>query len=161
MLVRLTRVQRLKAGWCAALVYLLCVLAPAVAVAMPGAHPEAPCLTGEGHMSRNVHPGEHGPAHAGDHSHHTDDSHAGHDHSSHDHGSHENAAKTATADDGCDRAAGKHASGVCCGLMCLSALPATLSDFAAPTLPTVLRLVEGSRGISDNTPAQLYRPPRS
>src|SRR6185312_446234 len=45
MLVRLTRSRRLTAGWIAALVYLLCVLAPGAALAF-GRGP-APCFIDE------------------------------------------------------------------------------------------------------------------
>jgi hypothetical protein len=158
MLVRLTRVQRLKAGWFLALVYLLCVLAPTISFALPGQHPVAPCLTGESHMTGMVHVSNsvpvhmHGDGHAHDHSVAHSAAHADGDH-----------ASVAMALDG-DPAPSKapHApNGLCCGLMCVSALPATLTDIVTPSVPTVLRVTEGDRAVTDSAPDRLYRPPIS
>jgi len=49
--------------------------------------------------------------------------------------------------------------GQCCGLMCITALPATLIDIVKPSAPTALCEVEGSRKVTDNAPPRLYRPP--
>jgi hypothetical protein len=164
MLVRLTGAQRLKAGWFLALVYLLCVLAPTISFALPGQHPLAPCLTGESHMTGMVHVSNSAPA---QHMH--GDGHA-HDHSA----AHSSAAHSAAHPDGDhasmamalndDSAPGKapHSpNGLCCGLMCVSALPATLIDMVTPSVPTVLRVIKGYRTVTDNAPSRLYRPPIS
>jgi hypothetical protein len=154
MLVRLTRVQRLRAGWFVALVYLLCVLAPTISFALPGLHPVAPCLTGESHMSGMVHVNSGEPAHM------HGDGHA-HDHSvAHSSAAHDDHHASAAIDD----ASGPHKvphspSGPCCGLMCISALPAVLADIVTPSVPTVLRVTEGYRAVTDSAPVRLYRPP--
>jgi hypothetical protein len=162
MLVRLTRVQRLRAGWFVALVYLLCVLAPTISLALPGQHPVAPCLTGESHMTGMVHVNSsasahmHGDGHAHDHS--VAHSPAAHSAAAHADGDH---ALTAI-----DDASGPHKvphspNGPCCGLMCASALPAPLTDIVTPSVPTVLRIIEGYRAVTDSAPDRLYRPPIS
>jgi hypothetical protein len=157
MLVRLTRVQRLRAGWFVALAYLLCVLAPTISLALPGQQPVAPCLTGESHMTGMVHVNSstsahmHGDDHAHDHS-------VAHASSAHADGDHALMA--------IDDASGSHKvphspNGPCCGLMCVSALPAVLTDIATPSVPTVLRVIEGYRAVTDSAPVRLYRPPIS
>ena len=51
--------------------------------------------------------------------------------------------------------------GQCCGLMCVTALPAALIDIVTPSAPTALCEVEGYRKVTDNAPPRLYRPPIS
>jgi hypothetical protein len=51
--------------------------------------------------------------------------------------------------------------GQCCGLTCITALPATLTDIVKPDAPTARCEVEGSRKVTDNAPPRLYRPPIS
>jgi hypothetical protein len=51
--------------------------------------------------------------------------------------------------------------GQCCGLMCVTALPATLIDIVKPSAPTALCEVEGYRTVTNNAPPRLYRPPIS
>jgi len=157
MLVRLTRVNRLRAGWFVALVYLLCVLAPTISFALPGQYPVAPCLTGESHMTGMVHVNSstsaymHGDGHAHDHS----VAHASAAHSAIGH------ASIAIDDTSGPHKVPHSPSGPCCGLMCVSALPATLTDIVTPAVPTALRVAEGYRAVADSAPARLYRPPIS
>jgi hypothetical protein len=49
----------------------------------------------------------------------------------------------------------------CCGLMCVTALPAALIDLVKPSAPTALCAIEGDRKVTDNAPPRLYRPPIS
>lgn len=51
--------------------------------------------------------------------------------------------------------------GECCGLMCVTALPATLIEVVRPFPPPVLCEVEGYRKVTDSAPPRLYRPPIS
>jgi hypothetical protein len=51
--------------------------------------------------------------------------------------------------------------GQCCGLMCVSALPATLIDIVTPSAPMAVCEAEGYREVTDNAPSRLYRPPIS
>jgi len=159
MLVRLTRIQRMRAGWLVALVYLLCVLAPTISYALPGEHSVARCLTDENHVAGMVHVHNTIPA---QHVH--SDGHV-----------HEHFAAYSSAKSDGDRPSMKvaltgkpvpekapHSSdGQCCGLMCVSALPAALIDIVTPSTPTALCKVEGFRKVTDNTPSRHYRPPIS
>lgn len=154
MLVRLTRTKRLRAGWLLALAYLLCVLAPTISYALPGIHAPAPCLDAK-HVPGMLH------VHSGtQHVH--DDGHT-HDHA---------AAQVLAAGDDVSMSMtsgsksppekARHSSdGQCCGLMCVTAIPATVVELAKPFAPTALCEVEGYRNVADNAPARLYRPPIS
>ena len=157
MLVRLTKTKRMKAGWFVALFYLLCVLAPTISYALPGQHLGAPRLTDDGHMSGMMHVHNGAPA-----------QHVHADGKVHQH----RAAHQAATPEGDHRATkmesdGKHvpekaphsSDGLCCGLMCISAISATLIDIVSPGVPTPLRKIEASREVTDNTPSRLYRPP--
>ncbi|MFH1344604.1 MAG: hypothetical protein ABIL01_25895 [Pseudomonadota bacterium] len=56
----------------------------------------------------------------------------------------------------------QHSSdGQCCGLMCVTALPATGIDIVKPSAPTALCKVDGYAKVTDNAPPRLYRPPIS
>lgn len=153
MLVRLTRAQRLKAGWIIALVYLLCVLAPAMSYALPGPHLIAPCLTGESHMTGMVHVG--GEAQSP----HRHDDHHKHAHSAAQSGE---AAQSMATENYPEPGRATHASdGQCCGLMCVVALPAALFDIVRSSVPIAPCEIEGHRKIADSAPSLLYRPPIS
>src|ERR1700716_386847 len=80
MLVRLSRMKRLRAGWFVALIYLLCVLAPTISFALPGSHAVAPYLTDASHVpgmvhvhtevpTQHIHKDGHGHDHSGGYSH--------------------------------------------------------------------------------------------
>jgi hypothetical protein len=159
MLVGLTRNRRRKAGWFVALIYLLCVLAPTISYALPGEHSVAPCLAGDGHMSgmmlmqsdatamQHVHSDGHDHGHSAAHgSAVSDDDHA---------------TKVASNDEQSPEKAPHSSDGRCCGLMCVSALPATLIDIATPSVPKAVCQVEGYRKVTDDAPSRLYRPPIS
>jgi hypothetical protein len=51
--------------------------------------------------------------------------------------------------------------GQCCGLTCVTALPAALIDIVKPSVPMALCEVEGYRKMSDSAPVRHYRPPIS
>jgi hypothetical protein len=151
MLVRLSRSKRLRAGWLITLIYLLCVLAPTLSFAWPGSRAVSPCLTEAAHLSGVVHM-------------HTD---AGIEHiriEGHTH-AHSSGHSQATSDGDQLRArfapekAPHSSDGQCCGLMCVTALPASLIDIVKPSVPTTLCQVEGYRKVTDNAPPRLYRPP--
>jgi hypothetical protein len=159
MFVGLTRTKRLGAGWFVALIYLLCVLAPTISYALPGAHAVAPCLTDDDHVSgmlhvradtptQHVHKDGHVHDHSGTHSH----TNAGTDHDS---------MAVALNGKSSPEKAPHSSDGQCCGLMCVTALPATLIDIVKPSAPTALCEVEGYRKVTDNAPPRLYRPPIS
>jgi hypothetical protein len=155
MLVRLTRARRLWAVRLAVLVYALCILAPTLSFALPGSQAVSPCLTDANHMPGMMHvhaeaPAAHLHANGTMHDHAAAHSHAG--------PSHDTAIK-ADASPAQSPAKG-HASGTdCCGLMCLTALPAALVEIVTPCVPTAAQAIEGYLAIADNGPSRLYRPP--
>lgn len=55
MLVRLSKAKRLRAGRLVALIYLLCVLAPTLSLALPGSQAVSPCLGGAEHVPGMMH----------------------------------------------------------------------------------------------------------
>lgn len=163
MLVRLTRKKRLRAGWLVALVYLLCVLAPTISYALPGVHAPAPCLTDENHVP--------GMVHVHSESRHQHDDGQIHDHAAAQAHVHDLAALQAHSGDGDNSMSAASdsktapekrshtSSGQCCGLMCVTAIPAKVVDIVKPSAPTALCDVERHRNVADNAPRRLYRPP--
>jgi hypothetical protein len=156
MLVRLTRAKRLWAVRFAVLVYALCILAPTLSFALPGSQAVSPCLTDASHVPGMVHvhaqaPAAHLHANGTMHDHAAVHSHAG--------PSHDTAAIKAAMSPEQSPAKG-HTSGTeCCGLMCLTALPATLVEIVTPCVPTAAQAIEIYREVADNGPSLLYRPP--
>jgi hypothetical protein len=160
MLTSLTRLKRLRAGWIVALVYLLCVLAPTLAFALPGSRAVTPCLTEAAHGSGIVHLHTDAPI-----QHVRVDGHE-HDHdqaSVHSHASFGdlNRLMMAINAKSVPEKAPRSSDGQCCGLTCVSALPVTLIDIVKPSAPTAFCEVEGYRKVTDNAPPRLYRPPIS
>src|SRR5260370_24993802 len=159
MVLRMTRARRWRAGWLLAFVYLLCVLAPTISFALPGSHAVAPCLTDASHVpgmahvhtevpTRQVPIDSQGHEHSGGHSHAiSDDAH--------------HSISTALNGKTARENAPHSSDGQCCGLTCVTALPATLIDVVKPSAPTALCEVEGYRKVTDNAPPRLYRPPIS
>ena len=157
MIIDLTRTRRVGAGWFVALIYLLCVLAPTLSFAMPGSRAVTPCLTEAVHgpgvvpvrnemPTPHIHRDSHVHDHANVHSHASS--------GDHDRSIAQNGKSTP------EKAPHSH-DGQCCGLTCVTALPATLADIVKPDAPTALCEIEGSRKVTDNAPPRLYRPPIS
>jgi hypothetical protein len=146
MLIRLTRAARFRVASALALLYLLCVLAPAAAFAFGDGSRAAHCLTDDNHGLR--------PAHVHEHNGHENDGHR-HDggtlHVHEDGASHEHSKAPG----------GKSSDGQCCGLACLSALPASLSEVVTPALPAMVAVSVDEESIAGNPPERLYRPPIS
>ncbi len=162
MLVRLTRPKRLKAGCLFALVYLLCVLAPGISFAFADGSRAAPCLTDENHGLGVVHMHAHSE---GTSQHVHKDGHV-HEHPGGEaHFGESNRLDSAiSATDETPAPANDHhkVSGAqCCGMVCLSALPATAIDIVKPSAPTSFCGSENYRNVADNTPPRHYRPPIS
>jgi len=158
MLVRLTRTQRQRAGWFVALVYLFCVLAPTLSFALPGSQANPYCLTGEDHASGMVHvydegiPHAHKDAHAHHHSGIQMQADASADHI---------AKAVALKSDSSPAKAPHGMDGKCCGLMCVTALPAPFVAMMQPSMPKAARVSDSYRKLTDNMPAVHYRPPIS
>ena len=134
MFVRLTRRMRAKAGWFVALLYLFCVLAPGLALALGDA---APCFPTES-TPTVVHM---------------------HDNSAHVGAAHELGGHQADAGDAKHTHDGKTSPGPCCAMLCLSAIPANLPDIANPPLPMSVRVSENYQRLPGKAPPLLYRPP--
>jgi hypothetical protein len=142
-------------GWIVALTYLLCVLAPTLSFALPGSRAVSPCLTEAAvvhmHMDAPIQQVR-------------IDGHV-HDHANmHSHASSGNLDRAMSMAINAKAAPGNapHLSdGQCCGLTCVTALPATLIDIVKPSAPTALCEIEGYRKVTDNAPPRLYRPPIS
>lgn len=153
MLTRLTRTRRLVTARVLALAYSFCVLAPALSFAVAdGAR--APCLTEDEHGRGIVHVHEHGAGAA---------QHVHADGRSHDHSVAEasEAVEDAAAAQPMSAAGDHHksAGGQCCGMVCVTALPATLTDVVRPDAPRSICVSANYRAIADNTPPERYRPP--
>jgi hypothetical protein len=117
-----------------ALLYLLCVLAPAAAFAFGDGSRAARCLTDDNHglQSAHVHMHDGGKAHVHE------------DGTSHEH---------SKAPDG------KGSDGQCCGLVCLSALPASISQVQTPVLAALVAVSAKQEDVAGKIPDRLYRPP--
>jgi hypothetical protein len=146
MFVRLTRPGRAKAGWFAALLYLFCVLAPGVALALGDA---ASCLmtelptTGTAHVhdgAQPVHAASVAHRHGEEHQHHADTGGVTHDHARHQHG-------------------GKTSPDPCCAMMCISAIAADPPAVVKPVQPISLCGAENIQRLWGEAPPLLYRPP--
>ena len=158
MLTSLTRLKRLRAGWIVTLVYLLCVLAPTLSFALPGSAAVTPCLTEAAHGPGVVHVHSDAPA---QHVH--KDGHVLDHSGTHSHANSGDDRPISTALNGrpIPEKAPHSSDGKCCGLTCVTALPATLIDIVKPSAPTAPCEVEGYRKVTDNAPPRLYRPPIS
>lgn len=158
MLVGLTRTLRRRAGWFIALAYLFCVLAPTLSFAMPGSQAAPYCLNHEDHVPGMIHVHHEGVMHVhkDGHAHHHSgvqvhaDSLADHD-----------AKPVALKSDAGPVKAPHSADRKCCGLRCVTALPATLVTVAQPSVLHAVRVSDIHRKLTDNAPPRLYRPPNS
>lgn len=146
----------MRAGWCIALVYLLCVLAPSLAFAFGDGSRAAPCLLEDEHGTGMVHVHyDTGAAHvhADGHSHHHSTAAFGSD--GHD------QAQTAPDDPAPAGHPHKSADGTCCGMVCVSALPASIAEVFAPSLPASRCAAETYGRLPDDPLPTPYRPPNS
>lgn len=140
-----------------ALAYALCVLAPTLSFALPGSQAVSPCLTDKKHVPGMMH------FHADAPTAHMHADGIQHDHAlAHSHAlqSHDIAPTKASAVPEQFPAKESHASGgQCCGLMCLTALPATLVEIVTPSVPTASHEIGDYLEVADDGPPSLYRPP--
>ena len=155
--MRLTKAGRLRAGRLVALVYMLCVLAPTLSFALPGSQAVSPCFADANRVPGMMHVHEEAPpAHLRADGHLPDPALA-HSHASSLDGA---ALIKASAIPEQTPSKGSHSSdGQCCGLMCLSALPAALVEIVTPSVPAASPEVEGYLEVADKAPSRLYRPP--
>lgn len=139
-----------------ALAYLFCVLAPTLSLALPGNQVIPHCLTEDGRANGLAHVHGMGVAqhvHEGGqiHSHMDGQGLAAGDY----------AEPMALSDSSAPVKAAHHSEGKCCGLICITALPAADVTLAKPLLLQAVRMSEVSRKLADNSPSRLYRPPIS
>ena len=161
MFMRLTKANRSKAGRLLVLVYLVCFLALSISAAFPDRSWAAPFLAGEKQGLGVVHVHEH----SSDPTQHARNHTRKHNHSiiyavfeesgGQDRNSIYVADETTAPASGPDNASGAQ----CCGMMCLSALPSSAIDIVKPIAPTSICATEKYRGVVDNAPLRLYRPP--
>lgn len=161
MLTRVTRATRLRAGKLLALIYMLCVLAPSLAFAFSDGSRAAPCLTEDEHAMGIVHV------------HDNADRAAAHVHADgriHDHSATVQNAGDHEGDDRSAKSVGdpatttdhhKSSGGQCCGMVCVSALPATIAELTGPSRLTSRCEPARYPGIANNAPPTLYRPPNT
>lgn len=159
MLARLSRSERCRAGRIAALIYLLCVLAPSFAFAFGDARLSEHCLFDDSPVAglsyrseapsseKGVHSSNRQPA-----SHHADSVH-------HHHGSMPMADETTPA----APHHGHHSAmdQQCCGTLCIAAMPVAVIEVATPRPPRVVLVPEAGRHLAGSAPALPYRPPIS
>jgi hypothetical protein len=161
MFARLTRAKRQRAGWIITLAYLFCVLSPTLSFALPGSHAIAYCLTDDDHAPSLTH--VHNHVHNEGVAQHVHQNGQVHDHSgsTHVHAAGDHQAKSVALSEDSGPAKSSHPDAKCCGLMCVTALPAADTNVAKPSLPKAVRITENFRTLRDNAPPRLYRPPIS
>jgi hypothetical protein len=147
MFVRLTRRKRVKAGWFAALLYLFCVLAPGVALALGDA---ASCLVLPSGTAAAMHEHE-GAQHAALHQH--------HEMQADQHAMHHADAGHAMPKQAKHQHDGKGAMGPCCAVLCVSAITADLPAVTKPLQPRSVCVSENFERLPGEAPPLLYRPP--
>jgi hypothetical protein len=148
MLSRLTKTGRWKAGWCIALVYLFCVVAPGLSFAFADGANSAPCLTEDHGAGMNM--GDEIPVPAISAS----MASAAMDHM-HD------MAMIADADAPV-KAPHKHQGHTqprCCGLVTISAMPAGETVLLKPSTLSSRCEMDRCQAIAGDAPPKLYRPP--
>jgi len=131
MFVRLTRRNRIKAGWFVALLYLFCVVAPGAALSLGDAVACLPTMTAA----------------------------SLHDHSAHDLSQTHGGVHAADPDETKHQNHGKNSPGPCCAMLCLSGIAAGLPTIAKPVQPKSFRVAEHYRHLPDKAPPRHYRPP--
>ncbi len=141
MLMRLTSGFRVKAARVLVALYAICLVVPVAGFVLADSA-LAHCLTPSApvqHVSEAVH--DHHAMHAGD------------DH-------HASAGTAAATDDhaGTDHTGGK-STPPCCGVMCVSAIPASPFELSPRAVAHAAVLAVSDAGISGEAPDSLYRPP--
>ena len=159
MLARLTRSKRLIAGRLLTILYLFCVLAPGVSLAFAENRRAVHCFTDGDHRLGTVHV----PHCSNDVM--LDVHEAGAVHANSPEPirlsklSDDDEGKT-VVDASAPASHSHEAPGPqCCGVFCLSALPAAVLGIVEPSVPSFVCNSENYRNVTDNAPSRLYRPP--
>jgi hypothetical protein len=151
MLRYLTRSIRVRAAWLLAALYVMCLVLPAVSFAF-GAGRNAACLVEEGHSFGKTHI----------HSVQADGVDAAPQYLPQANLELKSVSFN-TSVESCGVAHGsddahKHRSSQCCGLSCVSALPATFAEVGHPAMPPMKRTAAVVQVLADNASKPLYRP---
>ena len=154
MLTQLTRVMRVKAARVIAALYTLCLVAPIVAFSLADSALAAHCLDLPQGVIQVQHAHQHGEAQANQ----------GHAHHGHDDAA---MAVDAAMNDqagmndhsGAGHSKSKSAVPACCGVMCVTALPANLFELMPRTMDHASVAVVSDAGIPGEAPDRRYRPP--
>jgi hypothetical protein len=140
MRIRLTGATRWRAASILALLYMLCVFGPPAALVLADAARASNCLTEHNHSLRSVHVHEHSVAV-------------------------QDGGTTRVHSDGTSHKPSKapddRSSDQCCGLACLSALPAGIVQIDTPAVPVVVVALGQQMDLAGKGPERLYRPPIS
>jgi hypothetical protein len=139
MLIRLTKEVRLRSARVLASLYILCVLAPATALAFTDGPTAVHCLISTHGMS-------------GAHEH-PDVIHTHADGTTHHH-HHDGGATQQKSDSD-----GKGHPGNCCGLFCMTALPSDATIALAAPVQFTLALPALDNGLAGRGPERINRPP--
>lgn len=148
MLMRLTNGIRVKAARVLVALYAFCLAVPVAGFVLADSA-LAHCLTP---VTQAQHVRQAEAVH--DHQAHGAMAHAGHEH-------HASADTAAAADDhaGMTHSGGKSTTPPCCGVMCVSALPASPFELTAESVDHSPVLAVADAGIPGQAPDTLYRPP--
>jgi len=140
MSYRSTRSWRVRVAGLLVALYALCVMAPALAIAL-GDVANAHCLNAVTAPAAHRHAHDHGDAAA----------HAGHDHADHRHADH--SAPSHHSD------GGKAHMGSCCGLFCLAGLPTELGPIVEQTVHASTEILPREDHLIGRAPDRINRPP--
>lgn len=143
MLRRFTKTARSWAATALALLYALCVLAPAVAFAAGDRSHAVHCLIEDHHAPGVIHVHQHSDV----------NTHIHPDGAVHEHAKAPHEHSKAPEDKG------KNSDAQCCGLAFTSALPAALSEVPVLVAPSACEIWENQQGVAGLAPDRLYRPP--
>lgn len=152
MFVRLTRITRWRMARLLAVFYALCVLAPAAAFAFGDGANAAHCLTEANHhrvQAVQVHADAHAQGDGPMHRHADGVMHAHQQQPAVDH------------DTKSDHSTKKAVDAQCCGLVCLTALPAADMMVGVPAIVRAPVVLSRPDEITGQSPARLDRPPNS
>jgi hypothetical protein len=146
MLTQLTRIMRIKAARILVALYAFCLVAPVSLAFADSAL--AHCLTSPTQVKHVGH--AHGEA-----------AHVHQGMADHDHQASANAESADTMHDhaGMTDSGGKSTAPACCGVMCVSALPASMFELTPRTMIHASVVASSDAGISGEAPDLLYRPP--